>query len=816
MKRFFKYTLPVLALCALVSCSEDTTGDSSIPVDPNVGKELIAFSPEGNGITRATGDPTGFVNDTKVVMRIKAQNGTEADWDDYRYTQAIMTAAAQVNDDECKTWGLNTYHSHLSYIKTPTNYTRYWDDAFGRASKLTVYAVAVPNKTNASTLSDNILDHDIDGTKIKKVDANTNSNWYTINSSATENTKITWTVSKVQTPSTMEIEDLSYSNNISEGITNDSKMKGRYHQAWDGSSWTKSMVLGRLAWQQKSTGSTEGVFDMGHLVFQHALTYLEFNLTEGAGFNNSGNTDFVWTNKPTGSEQSFRLIGFPITGKLDLSKALNAEGMWTPTTPTATTDDIIQLKETRSADGKTVIKLEGYVIPGTELNEVNTNLLEFEIDDAKYYVTGEQIATAILAVDANKTKEAAKTMAGKHYIINLTVNKKQIDNITAAVLPWEDVTADNVGNKNTYCHFSFEDRDNKFEKTDAPKFNIYRKGITIENYIDNDTPANYAWETGYEGPATKDWVDEGNTVTTDDHWKTNWYWLNNKTYYHFRAAGYTENKSGTPSITIEKNTSTNPNTDYFTIAAGDIGGSTYKDYIWGAPFTHKDNSYKMKYTSAKGFNNDVTIDSETVPQISKAIGATDDRIKMLLFHMTSQIVVNLTTTTGDDKVTLKNGTSGTTVKIVNFLPTGKVLMGTGAVSADGTRNTAGVNMTTDNNGYTEESGEYPAKFENFTYGMVPQPLTYDTDKHIGLEITTPDGNTYYVRDLSSITGSLTPNNLLNPYSGSADAYLINEWFPHYKYIYNITLKKKGILNITAAILPWEVVNGKNINIDLEN
>jgi len=164
----------------------------------------------------------------------------------------------------------------------------------------------------------------------------------------------------------------------------------------------------------------------------------------------------------------------------------------------------------------------------------------------------------------------------------------------------------------------------------------------------------YDWETGYttDGAATKTW----NT----NHWETtNWYWKDNKTYYHFRAAGYTENASGTPTVTIQTDKSTDPDTDYFTIAAGEIGGSTYKDYIWGAPFTFKDNSYKMVYTSANGFNNSVTIGSNTVPQISKAIGATDDQIKMLLFHMTSQITVNLTTTTGDDKVVLHDGTNGT-------------------------------------------------------------------------------------------------------------------------------------------------------------
>ena len=198
---------------------------------------------------------------------------------------------------------------------------------------------------------------------------------------------------------------------------------------------------------------------------------------------------------------------------------------------------------------------------------------------------------------------------------------------------------------------------------------------------------------------------------------------------------------------------------------------------------------------------------------------------MLLFHMTSQIFVNLTTTTGEDKVVLHvpasdNGTpeddtddipeKKTTVKIVNFLPTGKVYLGNGRVVADGDRVAAGVTMTDG----TANDAASPKTYTGFSYGMVPQDLTGAWGT-IGLEITTPDNNTYYVRDLSTVTGSVSTTNLRNPYSGSGP-YNITKWYPNYQYTYNITLKKKGIFNITAAVLPWETVVGNNINIDLEN
>ena len=53
MKHLFKYALPVVALCALVSCSDNDSESVNNPVNPNAGKELIAFAGDGSGITRA-------------------------------------------------------------------------------------------------------------------------------------------------------------------------------------------------------------------------------------------------------------------------------------------------------------------------------------------------------------------------------------------------------------------------------------------------------------------------------------------------------------------------------------------------------------------------------------------------------------------------------------------------------------------------------------------------------------------------------------------------------------------------------------------
>ena len=790
MKKYLNYTLTALALVALMACSEDASSPSS-GLAPDGGKELIAFSQEGSAMTRAAMTRSGFDTSTKVVLRIKAEGATSSD---IRYTQAVATASAQTTDDDaCNTgYGLVGTHSHLTYA---AGQERYWDDAFGRDSKLTVYAVAVPNKSNI--IADNILDQTSPTT--------VSPGWYTV---ATENTKINWQVSTIQTATTRPDEDITYSNNIR---TSETVNKGRYHQEYNSatSNWDKSMEVGRMIWQPKTvtTSETTGKFDQGHLVFKHALSWITIVLKEGSGFDNDSNTDFVWTNPST---QNITLKGFPTSGKLDVST-----GVWSDM---VTNVDITQLDETTGTPAnQTTRQLEAIVLPQTNLYSTTANVIEFEIDNAKYYVTGTQIAEAIRdfyktggdhASDAHAAEYRNFTTmeAGKHYFVNLTVSKKGVSNVTAAILDWETVNSSDATPDNVYCTFTFEDRGTKWDADDAAKFNLYRAAKTASDYITGTTEANYNWTTGYSNtPATKSY--------DTNHWKTtDWFWPNNLTYYHFRAAGTGASASGNPSITTDAT-----NGDFFPITSGTIDGGTYKDYVWGAPFTYVDNTYKIKYDGTNGF---ALREDGTTKQISQALGATNSQINMLLFHVTSQIFVTVKTTTGADKVALKDETKDeadqlTKVEILNFLPNGKVLMGTGAASAtDGTR-TANDYMGAGT--WAAESGATPEQVTAYSYGIVPQNLSWTTPTagSIGLRITTPDGNQYVVKDLSTCTATVSDNNLVIPYAGSS-LYTINAWYPHYQYYYTVTLKQAGVANITAAVVAWETVTGDLGEITLEN
>ena len=799
MKQLLKYSLIALALCAMASCAKEPGVDTT--VDPNEGKELIAFSQEGNGITKASLTKAGFTSETTVQMRIKA----EAPAQTARYAKATATASVNIASDDHSS--LVGSHSDLSYVD---GQERYWDDAFGRASQLTVYAFAIPNKTSATlpTWSDEGW---------TAISATLNPNWFT----GTEYTTVNWEVQTVQdTQDKMDIKDLTFSNNIKSGSTVNGLYKHTYNSGT--SSWDTSMDAGQMVWRPKTdaVGETTGKFDQGHLVFNHALAWIEINLKEGAGFNNSANTDFVWTTggSPAAIAQNITLKTFNTSGTFDVST-----GSWS----SQSANNITKMNEKTTmtnyiaSAAQTTRQLWAYVVPGNNLYETSSNVVEFEIDNAKYYVTGTQIANAIrdyykLGGAHENEDHAAEyraftvTEAGKHYVINLTVAKKGIERITAAIVDWETVNSSDADAKNTYPTFSLEDRGTRLENTaGGNQFNLYRSAHEFGDYITSNEAKDYSWSTGYntDGAATKTWD------STDSEWSTNWYWENNLTAYHFRAAGYTEGNADPLSMTISTNTTPDPDIDYFGIASGAIGGGTYKDYIWGAPFEDITSETKLTYSTVTGFDN-TNGDNH---QISYAIGSTESIIHMLLFHMTSQIFITVQTTADDqpDKVNLfTDADHKTVVKLLRMKTSGEVQMGDGLVTATGEP----VAMTEITYTGNENIGGAGVDKVKYSYGLVPQVLSRGSNEadKIGLQITTPDGNQYVVKDISTCTATVSQTNLTIPYAGEGPSYTIDRWYPNYQYTYTITIKKTGIERITAAVVPWETVNGDLGTIDLEN
>lgn len=849
MKTFNKSILSMFALATVVmaSCSDNDTWNEENGPDPS--KELISFSSQDGQIgTRAVfeGTRAGLhsSNNTKIVMRIKAEINNEltgyptptTDKDKTRYTRTVAVASTEKSDDEHSV--LNETHSDVSFPSNSPHYYRYWDDAWGRFSKLSVFAVAIPGYTTSDVLSDNVLagidgcsgpnenvnNKTDDATKVSDI----NTKWFT----ETENEKCEWEVPTTeQTDETNAKKDLCYSNNIQVN-----GKKGVYQYSWDvNNKWvlTDNKVHdGQLQWRPKDTGSTIGKFDEGNMVFKHALCKVTIELTEGTGFNNSSTEDFNFK-----TNTNVELLNFPYKGKLNL-----LDGSWSD----ISNSKISKLQETTNVDEnnkptqqKTVRTVTGLTLPGKNLYEDTKNSLHFNIDDNDYYITGKTIAEAIRNYYTNtevkpEYQNFSVMKEGHHYLIKINVNKSEIKNVTAQLIDWEKVQSTPINPSNAYIQISLKGNSNSEATiTDGSKFNIYRKSSQYSGeepeYDNYETAYNkfedYQWDKGYEGPAPS-------KTYKNNVWDTGWNWPNNKTYYHLRITGDNGDNPSLPTL----DTSSDTKYDYFTIYGDALSGTSltesdpskqtnYHDYIWGAPFTETASNYV--YTADNGFDQQITLSGGgTTKQIYKAIGATKDEIKMMLFHMTAQVSFNITTTTGDNKVTLRSGTKGsyneTKVEILRFYQQGKVYMGTGKVEAtNSTTNAQQISFSQ----YTDEKDSKGA-ISSHTFGVVPQTLNRETatekgnEYKVGLRITTPDGNQYVIEDISTVYASaVTDNNIKNPYtpetSGSDTKYKIDRWYPGYKYIYNIRITKKGIDKITAQLLDWEKVTSDNIDINLE-
>jgi len=703
MKVLFR-SLTLAALFAASACSNEIVNEIE-EIDPS-SKTAISFSVEENSapMTRA-----GFTASTKIAMRIKSENGTAA-----RYTRTVATASAAASGKE------------YSDITTDGAYIRYWDDAFGRAAKLSVFALAVPDKTDVMN----------NGKSVEEKLTSGGDGWFT---EATENEKINWMVSTTQTAATIANEDLTYSNNIKEGGQN-----GVYKYDFTTEKYpvySADLEDGQMKFRLRDNGDVTGPgkFDKGHLIFNHALSRITVNLKKGEGFSGDGSFQFA-----TGT--NVQVLSVPVSGSLDLST-----GTWSG----VTNNTIAKMVSLTPAAG-VAYSLMAQILPDYEISKTSvTNLLSFTIDNNTYYITQAQMYDALKnAVTNDGTKI---TMAqGSNYIFQITVNKTRIANVTAVVEPWVDVTSAvwEPSNARITLNSIYDSQSGE----SSTNFDLYR--LLDESPTISDSYVGTNWDGDYTDKASS-LTDNGN-----GGWDTDWYFDNNKSYYHFR--------------TVNKDTAvvTSAAQDYFEIHAGPEGST---DPHWGAPMTQE-----PVYDVANGYED----------ALSPAIGATKSNINITDQHMLSKVIVNLQTTDGADQVDF----TGSKVYITQIHKEGQVQMGNGLITPTGTPG----QLTMDGN----------AAGTQFTYAVVPQALVRGSndEDYVGITIVTGDNNQYYiVKKLSEILAT-TVTNEKNQTQGEA----IERWYPGHTYEYTFTLKKAAIDKITCTVQGWVNVVADNKEISLED
>ena len=747
MKKYF-YALCMATALGTVGCSDD-----EVPGElDNSMKTPIQFSMTdegGSAITKA-GFMTraGFTRNTAIVMKMKSVHSTNTS--DVKYTVTNAVAETEISD---KKYSKVTFANSTSGINQ-----RYWDDAHGRNSQLSIFAVAVPNQPTASS-------------QLKLNGSSTADPWFT---EPAEDLTINWKVTNTGTTAeSIDKEDLVYSNNIQKGSTEKGVVEWDFRTAtykiYDGGDFS-NLVAGTMKFQLKEAAKPDGPgkFDTGHLNFKHALSRVTLNIKADEGFAPADYAD--------GKVKEVHLNNVPYKGTFNVQ-----DGTWTVTDADKGKVDLV--KEA-APETNYNLKYTGQIVPEYVIQKgnENVNMLQFTINNNVYYVTDKMVDAALdIAGNAsllNKVSGNIVMKPGKNYVLNITVKKTKIESITATLADWLPVTGSHEQN-NAYLTFSnFVEKGNH-----CGEFDLYR---IEDNSLTPSTDGTYQaknWYSGYfEDKAKATLTDKGSNI-----WATNWFFESNIHFYHFRSV----NKD----IEIKEGTET-PKKDYFEIQTG-------KDYHWGAPMT-KNGGKDPKYDVDKGY----------ADFISYAIGATESTIKLQEFHMMSKVDIVLTTTSGADKVSLYDEATktGTTVKITKIFQAGKVEMGRGLVTTTGVRSDYEVktpDQTSEDTYYKKQpvDGTTAAVSNVYTSLVIPQALV-EADVYVGLEIQTPDKNMYYVvQKLSEIkAGVTTPaDDGYNHTNGDK----IQRWYPGHHYTYTLTLKKTGIDKITCSLADWKEITGSS-------
>lgn len=784
MKKYI-FTTALATSLLITSCADNEVVENVIPDSQ---KEMISFSlSDGASQTRA-----GFTGgETKIVMRIQSNDRTDAS--NVKYTRTCALAEKD-NTNEA-----NSY-SQVTFSFDSNNYTRYWDDAHGRKSLLSVYAIAVPDKKDDSVLPTNTLK---EGTATTET-----GNWGT----NSDNT-LTWTVGATQTSDDIASKDLVYSNNIRKegmnGIYRWDYSTGNYSPENTGANNHKG---GQMLFYQngmndgdaatKDLTDAPGHFDRGHMVFNHALSRITVTLVEGTGFDKTNSNDFQFA-----QSTNIQLINVPYTGSFNV-----AEGIWTSTTK-GSISSIAKTTSETDASGT----YQAQILPGYSFDSGNTtNVMELTIDNNTYFITQSMLFDALKnnadanGLDANDTSYEMEM--GKNYKFSITINKKEIDNITATLIKWSDIVAGSSSINNGHINISTHSATG----SSCSDLHLYRNAQdlgsinTTDSYTADQYQANYKEGTAYHCQPEQ-------TSTGSNVWKTTWYFEDNKTAYHIRSIN--SKAYGTDGNNVQ-NPSSDPKYTYFEMQNG---AQSDHDYHWGAPM-NTTSSDKFKYDENNGFSE----------HLHQGITAINDgqTINITELHMMSNINVVLKTSTGTDAVQLRTGSSESdyeyaTVALTRLYSKAQVDMGIGLVTMSGSisdseKMTNPINNTTYSNTYFDkkaDNSENTAQTKPFTWAVVPQKLwrgNGDAQKteeyYVGIKITTPDNNQYYViKDLSKIIATTvdTSNN-------QEQDNEIERWYPNHSYTYTITITKKGIESITATLQKWTIVNAANKDIDLES
>ena len=719
---------------------------------------LIACSSEESTLyTDTKNDVDSGIVELSAGIAEGSQRATTRTEEESRHnTHALLTTSTQLALYVSGTW---TGHTPSSVIKKTTatagsenssdskhnavtcSPVIYWEDygtsdlnneSTGRTEGLTIYGAAVDNKI--------LTDAGLNGLLAD------NADW----------TALSWTLPENQTITgyTPADKDLLISNNV-KGDT-DTPYDGRYRFA--------NRNVGKL------------------LEFKHALSKITVNLLAGDGFT-GGHFALDPVVQITSNAGDPTTSWAKTTGTVDITNGT--------VSPTSTTTVITMWQAATPTSGYNVTK-EALVMPhsvfggntGTADAPVYPIILRINADNNIYYVTSEKIRQEI--DNTNYTNGTGfETEAGKNYIINVRVNQTDVSvRVTATVANWTDVSATEVAPV-INVDANIGDGSTAFSKDE---YSLFRSTSLANGYGTAD--GNYFKEERRVRKSGDNWV--MSEYRTSDWQASPIYWPNHNTHYQFRGVWPA---AGSATGTIETSVVTYPRVESSThsgtpqvIKVSNVAytaNSFPSDLMIARPEIH-DNYGNIDNT--KKCNNS---DHESVSLYDVGICATEGTINLNFRYMMSQVEVNLSTTTGDDKVKLE----GAVVEIVKVYNTGDVKLGDREVIPTGSIGSYELNTVT---GEGNANKRWSA--------IVPQPLTYDPNSPLA------DGNTKFRISIKNEAGTAVDDiyyadiyPILKQGSTTEKVAPNGAWESGVHYVYNLRLTKTGV-KVTASLTNWSTVN----------
>lgn len=736
MKLLNKITLLLAALGFLASCSSDITPTYTVGDADNAIVLRAGISDGGTGVmTRAVdGNHAGNANggahvpfNPEVTTQLRLR--VDGTWLGKGFTDNLVSkpttatiGAVTGNDDK---------HNEVSFSDSEQ---LYWDDygsadpanidtpkgtasdgTGGRNKGLTIYCVAVEGLATAPVVS----------------------TW----------TALPWALDADQTGG-WATKDLLTSNNIRVAPGDGTyKFDDYIHDLTESPKQTSNLIE-----------------------FTHAMTKITVNLTAGEGFPGyeTGAANAKFQAAPT-----VKLLGFNYTGNVNVETKTS--------TPTAHTTADINMHLAEGGANNNKAKYDALVFPGNQFTATigdapdykptsATDILELNADGNIYKVTAAQLVKAIAGTSVTGTTVNGTLEQAKNYILNITVNKTDIE-VTATIKDWENVPTENALPKiNVTATYGYTAGAVTGSEAFTKDYDLFRSTVKATGYDENTSADGIQYAARYTSP----------------NWDKTIYWPNHQTHYFFRGV-YPQTGaavSGTTALANPEAVTTTNGNDVIAVANAKYTTATYpSDLAIAIPRGTTPGSYdetcKVAAHSSK-----------------EGICATEGVINMNFEYAMSKVEVRLKSSKKDaGHIALTK--DNTKVEIIGGYSKARIKLSDGLHDAYADADKGNYTLS---NLATPETGFLVTTLD----AIVPQEIGNDVIFRITV-ITDDKDNDDPSDDETDVYECKV--NLINV-KNSSPATPVTEWAHGKHYIYELDLNKTAI-NVVATLKDWVTITAND-------